>query len=199
LSRNYSHPFNFPQISLISPIPKPFHPPLSLLYLPILQLSPQNTRSIANGRQMLSTLSFARTAARTLPRPMIDLRQLLNVGATALLKKRITKLQTVNRTALPGDEVLSTNRLMDQIERLTAGMIEANIDKNHQSAGSYIDVKHRRPAYLGQECTFKAEVVEVTPTKAKFKVEVQDSLTGEVLGMAEHSRVIIYCGEGIKT
>jgi predicted thioesterase len=147
---------------------------------------------------MMALTSFARGTARTLPRPIIDLRQLLNVGATALLKKRITKLQTVNRTALPGDEVLSTNRLMDQIERLTAGMIEANLDKNHQSAGSYIDVQHRKPAFLGQECIFKAEVVEVTPTKAKFKVEVQDSITGTVIGVAEHSRVIIYCGEDIK-
>jgi predicted thioesterase len=147
---------------------------------------------------MLALASLARNAARTLPRPIVDLRQLLNVGATAVLKKRITKLQTVNRTALPGDEVLSTNRLMDQIERLTAGMIEANLDKNHQSAGAYIDVQHRRPAFLGQECTFKAEVIEVTPTKAKFKVEVQDTLTGAVIGVAEHSRVIIYCGDDIK-
>jgi predicted thioesterase len=148
--------------------------------------------------QMLALGYFARSAARSLPRPIIDLRQLLNVGATALLKKRITKLQTTNRTGLPGDEVLSTNRLMDQIERLTAGMIEANLDKNHQSAGSYIDVQHLKPALLGQECTFKAEVLEVTPTKAKFRVEVEDSLTGAVIGVAEHSRVIIYCGEDIK-
>jgi predicted thioesterase len=148
--------------------------------------------------QMLTAFSSLRPLARALPRPLVDLRQLINVGATGHLRKRITKLQTLNRTALPGDEVLSTSRLMDQIERLTAGMIEANLDKHHQSAGTFIDIEHRSPAYLGMECTFKAEVTEVTPTKAKFKVEVQDSVSGVVIGLAEHWRVISYCDESIK-
>jgi predicted thioesterase len=147
---------------------------------------------------MLSRSSFLRPAARALPRPIVDLRQFIHAGATCQLKKRITKLQTVNRTALPGDEVLSTSRLMDQVERLAAGMIEAALDKNHQSAGSFIDIEHRRPAYLGMECTFRAEVTEVTPTKAKFKVEVQESISGAVIGIAEHWRVISYCDGSIK-
>jgi predicted thioesterase len=147
---------------------------------------------------MLSVSPFLRRAARALPRARVDLRQLINVGATGHLRKRITKLQTMNRTALPGDEVLSTSRLMDQIERLAAGMLEANLDKNHQSAGYFIDIEHRRPAYLGMECTFNAEVTEVTPTKAKFKVEVQDSATGAVIGVAEHWRVISFCDGSIK-
>jgi predicted thioesterase len=148
---------------------------------------------------MLSFGTFFRSLARSLPKPRVDLRQLIHVGDKAVLKKRITKLQTVNRTALPGDEVLSTARLMDQVERLTAGMIEPNLDKDHQSAGFFMDINHRRPAYLGIECTFRAEVIEVTETKARFKIEVVDAITGDVIGNGSHSRIIIYCGDKMQT
>jgi predicted thioesterase len=148
---------------------------------------------------MLALRSLFQSSARSLPKTQVDLRQLISVGDSSFIKKRIAKLQTVNRTALPGDEVLSTARMMDQIERLTAGMIEANLDPEHRSAGYSIDVSHEKPAYLGMECTFKTEVIEVTETKARFKVEVVNSLTGDVIGSGVHSRVILYCGDEMKS
>ena len=145
---------------------------------------------------MLSTIS--RFAAHHLPKARIDLRQFLHVGDKAVVRKHITKLQTINRTALPGDEVISTARLMQQVELLTAGMIEANLDKHHQSAGFYLDIDHAGPAYLGSECTFSAEVTDVTDTKATFKVRIVDSRTGDVIGTGTHSRAVIYCDDGLK-
>ena len=148
---------------------------------------------------MLSSLArLSRFDARVLPKPLIDLRQFLHVGDKAEVRKHITKLQTVNRTALPGDEVISTARLMQQVELLTASMIEANLDKHHQSAGFYIDLDHAKAAYLGSECTFTAEVTEVTDKKATFKAKIVDSRTGDVIGTGTHSRVILYCEDAIK-
>jgi len=175
-------------------------PPLKRMPMVIVSLIfLKRVQALFNRRavRMLSLGSFLRSAARALPKPLVDLRQLIHVGDTAFVKKHITKLQTVNRTALPGDEVLSTARMMDQIERLTAGMIEANLDSHHQSAGYFMNVTHKKPAYLGMECTFKAEVMEVTETKAKFKVEVLDSLKGDVIGAGIHSRVILHCGDSV--
>ena len=142
--------------------------------------------------------NLLRSASRVLPKAHVDLRQFLHVGDKAVVRKHITKLQTTNRTALAGDEVISTARLMQQIELLAAGMMEANLDKHHQSAGYYLDVDHKRAAYLGSECTFSAEVTEVTEDKATFKAQVVDSRTGNVIGTGTHSRVILCCDEALK-
>ena len=148
---------------------------------------------------MLSTVArFCRCDARVLPKPLCDLRQFLHVGDKATVRKHITKLQTVNRTALPGDEVISTARLMQQVELLAAGMMEANLDKHHQSAGFFIDLDHTKAAYLGSECTFTAEVTEVTDKKATFRATIVDSRNGDVIGTGTHSRVILYCEDAIK-
>jgi predicted thioesterase len=120
-----------------------------------------------------------------------DLRQLLNVGDAIRARKAVTKLQTVNRTALPGDEVFSTARMIDQIERLSAGMIEPNLPRGVHTTGQSIQIDHRRPAYLASECVFKGEVTEVTPSVATFRFEIMDARDGELIGSASHSRVIV--------
>jgi predicted thioesterase len=146
---------------------------------------------------MLRFGSFFRNSTRRLPGAFVDLREFLHIGDKAAVRKHITKLQTTNRTALPGDEVLSTARLMQQFEILAASMIESNLDKDHQSAGFYLKVDHRRPAYLGIPCTYRAEVTDVTESKATFKGEVEDSGTGEIIATGVHSRVIVKAGEAM--
>lgn len=145
---------------------------------------------------MLSFHSFFRNSARKVPG--LDLRQVLRVGDKIALKKPIAKLQTTNPTAKPGDEVLSTARLMQQFERLAASMIESNLDNSYKSEGLDLKVDHRKPAYLGIACTFKAEVTDVSESKATFKEEVVDSRTGEVFATGVHSRVVLKPEEDIQ-
>jgi predicted thioesterase len=140
---------------------------------------------------MLSRIFSFRHQTNTIAKTARDLRELINVGDSIRVKKSITKLQTVNRTALPGDEVLSTARMIDQIERLAAGMIEPNLGPNQHTTGRYIQIDHRKPVYLASECIFKAEVTEVTATEASFRFEILDARNGELIGSAAHSRVVV--------
>ncbi|OHT15566.1 hypothetical protein TRFO_02915 [Tritrichomonas foetus] len=140
--------------------------------------------------RMLSQV-FSRFAHQVqLPRAVIDLRNYIRVGDKAEISKTISTLATVNRTGLPGDEALSTARMMEQIEIVTANMIEKNLDKDHQSAGYYISVHHIKPAFLGQEIRIQAEVTSVEDNKASFRTLILDGKSGDIIGSGVHSRII---------
>jgi predicted thioesterase len=79
---------------------------------------------------------------------------------------------------------------MEQIEHLTAGLVARHVGPDHNTTGFFIHVDDSavRP---GRPCTLQAEVTEVTPTEAMFKVNVIDESSGIVIGTADYSRVIV--------
>lgn len=135
---------------------------------------------------MLSILTQPRHFATIVPGKVHDLRQLLAVGdaiqATAPL------IQSPNVS--PASQDFLKTKILEQIERLTAGFIERQAGANHETAGFCVTVKEHKPASTATQCTLTAEVTEVTPSQAMFRVEVLDGSNGALISSADYSRVI---------
>lgn len=123
--------------------------------------------------------------------PSIDLTKFVRVGDLMQLKKSVTKLQTTNRTGLPGDEVLSTARLIQQIEIQSANMVESSLDRRHYTVGEYVELDHKHSAYLGDEINISTEIIDVKKDKATFKTIVTLPVSNVVIGEGFHTRKLV--------
>lgn len=139
---------------------------------------------------MLSSISLGSRLFTSKHLPDVDLRTVISVGDKVAVRQHVTKISTTNRTALPGDEVMRTSRIMSNVEAITANMIEINTDKNHQSVGFYFDIKHKKPAYLGEELIISAQVKEVTAKNATFEAIIKKRQTDEVIAECIHKRTL---------
>jgi predicted thioesterase len=136
---------------------------------------------------MLSSLSRFRGVATVLPGKVRDLRQLLSVGDAI---QATTPLLPTSNVASKSNDCFKTT-ILEQIERITAGLIERHAGANHGTAGFYVQVDEHKNASSKTECMFKAEVTEVTPSQAMFQVEVRDANNGALISSAVYSRVIV--------
>jgi predicted thioesterase len=130
---------------------------------------------------MLSLCSRVRFASKATPDPKtLDLRKLLTVGQAAGIRESLIQ-----------SDVDMGNRMHSHIDRLTANLIDLNSTASSQTAGFYVRVDPQTQKFAGKECMFSAEVTEVTPTEAMFRVEVRDASNGVVIGTADYERVVV--------
>jgi hypothetical protein len=128
---------------------------------------------------------LSRFFSKILPTKHHDLRNLLSVGDSIRLMTPLS-----HSAAVHGDLPNGRSRIMEQIEDLTAGLVARQAGPDHNTAGFCVHADDSA-VHPGRACTLKAEVTEVTPSEAMFKVDVIDASNGAVIGTADYSRVLV--------
>jgi hypothetical protein len=120
--------------------------------------------------------------------PTLDLRDLLTVGEAARLPEIL--IPSPEDPCSTNADVLE-KKMRASIERLTASMIDRQSRVSDHTAGFYVTTDYVGAARSATKYTFQAEVTEVTPTEAMFRVKVCDSNSGAIIGIADYQRVIV--------
>jgi hypothetical protein len=135
---------------------------------------------------MLGFVFHSRSLANVQPDRVKDFRQLLAVGDAVRAAAPIP----VSLTNKPLEDLMKWG-VLEQVERLTAELIERRAGANHETAGFCVSVKQHKPDHFVTKCTLTAEVTEVTPTEAMFQVDFLDANNGSVIGTAHYTRVVV--------
>jgi predicted thioesterase len=90
-----------------------------------------------------------------------------------------------------GENVLSTPSMIAEMEETCRLLLKEQVipDKEWDSVGTIVDVKHLAATPVGAEVFFRAKVLTVDGRRVMFEVEARDKL--ERVGEGRHERFII--------
>ena len=85
--------------------------------------------------------------------------------------------------------VLSTPRMISRMENAAHTSILPFLAEGQTSVGTLVNIRHLAATPVGMQVRFRAELVEITGRRLRFKVEAWDEI--EKIGEGEHERVVI--------
>ncbi len=114
-----------------------------------------------------------------------------------MLEKGLTKTQTIVVTSehsakIHGSgnlDVYSTPAMVGLMENTACKCIASTLDKNLDTVGIHIDVKHIKATKIGAKVSCTATLIEIDGKKLTFEIEANDE--GGLIGTARHKRYII--------
>lgn len=87
-------------------------------------------------------------------------------------------------------DVFSTPAMIGLMERTCVELTEPYLDRNEQTVGIHVDVRHMAPTKIGQKVTVIAELLEVKDKKLRYSVcAINDQ--GVKIGEGTHRRAVI--------
>jgi len=114
----------------------------------------------------------------------------VRIGAT---KERTITVSSNQTTSFlwEGENVLSTPSMIMEMEETCRLLLKEQFvqDKEWDSVGTIVDIKHLTATPVGAEVYLKAKVVSVEGRRVMFEVEARDRL--EKVGEGRHERFII--------
>ena len=114
----------------------------------------------------------------------------VRIGAT---KERTITVSSNQTTSFlwEGENVLSTPSMIMEMEETCRLLLKEQFvqDKEWDSVGTIVDIKHLAATPVGAEVYLKAKVVSVEGRRVMFEVEARDRL--ESVGEGRHERFII--------
>jgi fluoroacetyl-CoA thioesterase len=87
-------------------------------------------------------------------------------------------------------DVFSTPAMIGLMERTCVDLTEPYLDKNEQTVGIHVDVRHLAPTKIGQSVTVIAELLEVKKNKLRYAVSATND-QGVKIGEGTHRRAVI--------
>ena len=99
---------------------------------------------------------------------------------------RVEERHTVSHTRVP---VLGTPMMVGLIEKVSADLMNPRLPAGFTSVGYEICVKHKGPAFLGDEIRVSSKVLEVDGRKLHFEVRVVRA--DKVIGEGTHRRAVV--------
>jgi predicted thioesterase len=99
---------------------------------------------------------------------------------------RVEERHTVSHTRVP---VLGTPMMVGLMEIVSADLMKPRIPAGFTSVGYEICIKHKGPAFLGDEIRVCSKVLEVDGRKVLFEVRVFRA--DRVIGEGTHRRAVV--------
>jgi fluoroacetyl-CoA thioesterase len=91
-----------------------------------------------------------------------------------------------------GENVFSTPSMISEMEETCRLLLKEqflNNNKEWDSVGTLVDIKHLAATPVGAKITLNAEIINIDERRILFKVSVKDKV--EVIGEGRHERFII--------
>lgn len=112
------------------------------------------------------------------------------VGATKERKIRINSNQSAS-FLWEGENVFSTPSMISEMEETCRLLLKEQfiIDREWDSVGTFVEIKHLAATPVGAEVFFKAKVVLVNGRRVMFDIEASDRI--EKIGQGTHERFVI--------
>ena len=112
------------------------------------------------------------------------------VGATRERKIRINSNQSAS-FLWEGENVFSTPSMISEMEETCRLLLKEQfiIDREWDSVGTFVGIKHLAATPVGAEVFFKAKVVLVNGRRVMFDIEASDRI--EKIGQGTHERFVI--------
>jgi len=111
------------------------------------------------------------------------------IGTTHEVKFAVDKEHVIDFATDGMPAVLSTPRLIGQIERTSREALCPFLDPTERSVGIEIDLRHLAPTPQGQTVTCMARVIQTEDSQITFHVEARDE--HEIIARGLHKRGII--------
>ncbi len=114
---------------------------------------------------------------------------MIEAGLEAERKFRVTEEMLASIVGSGRVDVLSTPSMIALMESVSESIVADKLPGGMISVGTMVCVRHRAPAWLGDEVVVRARLLEVSGRRLKFEVKC---LKGEeVIGEGEHERFIV--------
>lgn len=113
----------------------------------------------------------------------------LQVGICAEKRFKVTEEMLASVVGSGRLEVLSTPSMIAMMENVAESLVADKLPEGMISVGTRVCVRHKAPAWLGDEVIVRARVREVSGRKLVFDVECLRG--GTVLGEGEHERYVV--------
>jgi len=112
------------------------------------------------------------------------------VGATKERKIRINSNQSAS-FLWEDENVFSTPSMISEMEETCRLLLKEQfiIDREWDSVGTFVEIKHLAATPVGAEVFFKAKVVLVNGRRVMFDIEASDRI--EKIGQGTHERFVI--------
>ncbi|HUK16128.1 MAG TPA: thioesterase family protein [Bryobacteraceae bacterium] len=111
------------------------------------------------------------------------------VGTKGESQLLVTSENAINFLGMEGARVLSTPRMIGQMEWTCRQAVQPLLDAGHDTVGTHVNVAHLAAAPLGMTVRFTAEVIAVDGRRISFRVEAWDEK--EKIGEGTHERTVI--------
>ncbi|MCS7103212.1 MAG: thioesterase family protein [Candidatus Korarchaeum sp.] len=113
----------------------------------------------------------------------------LQAGVQVERKFRVTEEMLASIVGSGRVEVLSTPSMIALMESVAESLVADKLPEGMISVGTKVCVRHRSPAWLGDEIKVRAKLREVSGRRLVFEVEC---LRGDsVIGEGEHERYVV--------
>lgn len=109
------------------------------------------------------------------------------VGEYEMLVQESDTARSSGGESLP--PVLSTPRMIGRMEHAAHTAILPFLAEDQTSVGVLVNIRHLGATPVGMKARFRAELLEVSGRRLRFKVEAWDEV--EKIGEGEHERFII--------
>jgi len=111
------------------------------------------------------------------------------VGTKGESQLLVTSENAINFLGMEGARVLSTPRMIGQMEWTCRQSVQPLLEAGHDTVGTHVNVAHLAAAPLGMTVRFTAEVIGVEGRRIRFRVEAWDEK--EKIGEGTHERTVI--------
>jgi len=111
------------------------------------------------------------------------------VGTKGESQLLVTSENAINFLGMEGARVLSTPRMIGQMEWTCRQAVQPLLEAGHDTVGTHVNVAHLAAAPLGMTVRFTAEVIGVEGRRIRFRVEAWDEK--EKIGEGTHERTVI--------
>lgn len=111
------------------------------------------------------------------------------LGARHETKVVVTREQAIDFMGLDGARVLSTPRLILELEMASHNAIQPHLEAGFDSVGTHVDVKHLAATPIGMSVTVIAEVISVENRRVRCRVEAFDER--EKIAEGTHERFVV--------
>ncbi len=113
----------------------------------------------------------------------------ISIGTTHEEVHLVTGEVAISFLGPEGARVLATPYMIRFMEWTCRNCVFPLLEPGHDTVGTHVDWRHLRATPIGMAVTYRAEVVEATEKKVKFKVDAFDEK--EKCGEGFHERGII--------
>ena len=87
-------------------------------------------------------------------------------------------------------DVFSTPAMIGLMERTCVELTEPHLDRDEQTVGIHVDVRHLAATNIGQQVTITAELLEIKNNKLRYAVSAAND-DGIKIGEGFHRRAVI--------
>ena len=112
----------------------------------------------------------------------------VKVGEYNIFKDTVYPCDAYNPTGKPGDGILSSSKLIENLEHVSAQLLGK---KKLITVGYLLDINHSKPAMFGKTIKYETKVTEVKGNKVTFMTSATDDHDGTQYGYGTHIRAII--------